>query len=99
MVPPEDSYRLEEGTGLVPSDKDICFINYQRNMKLAAESYTEACQSKTSLLKPKETMIFGNWNIRTMYAVGKSAQVAKEMREYNINILRISECRWPGLER
>ena len=35
--------------------------------------------------------------IRTMYAVGKSAQVAKEMREYNIDILGISD--GPGLER
>ena len=31
-----------------------------------------------------------------MYAVGKAAQVAKEMQEYNIDILGISECRWTG---
>ena len=93
----QDSYRLEEGTGLVPPDKDICFMDYQRNITLAGESYTEACQSKTSLLKPKKTLVFGNWNILTMYAVRKSAQVAKEMREYNIDILGISD--GPGLER
>ena len=29
-----------------------------------------------------------------MYAMGKSAQIAKEMREYSIDILGISECRW-----
>ena len=81
---------------MVPPDKDICFMDYQRNITLAGESYTEACQSKTSLLKPKKTLVFGNWNILTMYAVRKSAQVAKEMREYNIDILGIRECRWTG---
>ena len=33
----------------------------------------------------------GNWNVRTMYVIGKSAQIAKEMQSY---ILEISECRW-----
>ena len=35
-----------------------------------------------SLLKHKEIISIGNWNVRTMYAIGKSAQIAKEMREY-----------------
>ena len=31
-----------------------------------------------------------------MYAICKTAQVAKVMKTYNIDILRISECRWTG---
>ena len=29
-----------------------------------------------------------------MYAIGKSAQIAKEMQNHNLDILGISECRW-----
>ena len=29
-----------------------------------------------------------------MHAIGKSAQIAKEMQNYNLDILGISECRW-----
>ena len=29
-----------------------------------------------------------------MFAIGKSAQIAKEMQSYNLDILGISECRW-----
>ena len=29
-----------------------------------------------------------------MHAIGKSAQLAKEMQNYNFDILEISECRW-----
>lgn len=32
------------------------------------------------------TIMKGNWNVRTMYATGATAQVAKEMREYKIDI-------------
>ncbi len=39
----------------------------------------------------------GNWNVRTMYAIGKSAQIVKEMQNYNLDILWISECRWTEL--
>ena len=29
-----------------------------------------------------------------MYAIGKSAQIAKEIQNYNLDILGISEWRW-----
>ena len=29
-----------------------------------------------------------------MYAIGKSAQIAKEMQNYNLDISGTSECRW-----
>lgn len=43
----------------------------------------------------------GNWNVCTMYVpwihtleIGKWAQIANIMREYKIDILGISKCRW-----
>ena len=38
----------------------------------------------------------GTWNVRTMYEAGKAAQIAGEMRRYNIQILGICESRWNG---
>ena len=46
------------------------------------------------LLSPKSSVKIGQWNVRTMYEVGKCAQVIAEMRRYNISILGISEMRW-----
>jgi hypothetical protein len=31
-----------------------------------------------------------------MYQIGKVAQIAKEFRRYKLDLLGISECRWPG---
>jgi len=44
----------------------------------------------------KSIMKIGTWNVRTMYRIGKTAVVAREMRKYDINVLGISECRWAG---
>ena len=37
--------------------------------------------------------------MRTMFAVGKTAQITAEMTRYSINILGVSECRWSGFGR
>ena len=34
--------------------------------------------------------------IRTLYAPGKVQQVAKELKNYTIDLLGVSECRWTG---
>ena len=44
-----------------------------------------------SFSHPKRTTYVGAWNVRSHFAVGKAAQVAKEME--------MSEMRWGGLER
>ncbi|OCT72028.1 hypothetical protein XELAEV_18035012mg [Xenopus laevis] len=36
----------------------------------------------------------GFWNVRTMWETGKLKQVVKEMEEYKIDILGLSEARW-----
>ena len=50
----------------------------------------------TSFNSPKKTCMIGCWNVRTMYSVGKAAQVAKEMRDNKCEILGLSEVRWNG---
>ena len=34
--------------------------------------------------------------MRTLYSIGKSAQLAREMDKYKIDVMGISECRWMG---
>ena len=48
----------------------------------------------TTLLSTKEHSNIGTWNVRTMYEAGKTAQVAAEMRRFNIALLGLSETRW-----
>ena len=59
----------------------------------------EACILIKSFANPKKMLRIGNWNVRTMYSVGKTAQVVREMQRYNLDILGISECRWSGSGR
>ena len=41
-------------------------------------------------------MRVGCWNVRTMYTVGKAAQIAREMERYRLDLLGLSEIRWTG---
>ena len=62
-------------------------------MTSGGESRKEA-SGPTTLLNTKTTLMIGAWNVRTMYEAGKTAQVAAEMRNYNIALLGLSEIRW-----
>ena len=59
----------------------------------------EATDSKMEVLSAKTKTRFGFWNVRTLYATGKLAQVAAEMRRYKLHILGVSESRWTGSAR
>ena len=48
---------------------------------------------------PKTKVKVGCWNVRTMFSVGRTAQIIAEMTRYGIGILGISECRWSGFGR
>ena len=65
----------------------------------AGVSRKEACSLRESLASPKSIMKIGTWNVRTMYGIGKTTVVAREMRKYDIDVLGISECRWAGFGR
>lgn len=60
------------------------------------ESMTSSDRPRSYLLNPKHTINIAAWNVRTMYESSKAAQIAKEMRKYDIKILGISEARWTG---
>ena len=66
----------------------------RRPMTSCGESreFSEATRPNTLSLT-RNTNI-GTWNVKTMYQSGKTMQVAREMRKYNITILGISETRW-----
>ena len=64
-------------------------------MTQVGESPREASRP-TNLLTMKATTKVATWNVHTMYEIGKSAQIAKEMRRYNIQLLGICESRWNG---
>ena len=50
----------------------------------------------SSLLNPNSNCNIGTWNVQTMYSTSKTAQIVKEMGNYQLDILGISECRWTG---
>lgn len=73
--------------------------NQDGTMTFVGESREEAQRLTSPLTSPKHKLIIGNWNVRTMYAAGKAAQIAQEMRNERIEILGISESRWNGSDR
>ena len=58
-----------------------------------SESRKEAARL-IPLLTPRTLIRLATWNIRTMYDTGKTIQVAREMKNYKIGVLRLSETRW-----
>ena len=62
-------------------------------MTSCGESRKEAV-GPTPLLKPRKLLKIATWNVRTMYESGRAAQIAREMKRYNISILGLSETRW-----
>ena len=67
-------------TAHIPEDGDIIYLD---RMTLPDQSQTEVRRLTTSLTKPKVNVNIGCWNARTLYSIGKSAQLAREMDIYN----------------
>ncbi|PVD26787.1 hypothetical protein C0Q70_14465 [Pomacea canaliculata] len=85
---PGRSNQAEQGPGQEDSSPEEL-------MTQTGESPREA-SLPTHLLTTKTRTRIGTWNIRTLYESGKSAQVAREMRRYNITVLGLCETRWNG---
>ena len=51
---------------------------------------------RVDFLKPKCKLKVSYWNVRTFYQAGKLAQLLREMENYNIDLLGVSEARWTG---
>ncbi|CAJ1055441.1 hypothetical protein C0Q70_14465 [Xyrichtys novacula] len=75
-----------------PSRRDS---SVEEPMTCAGQNQMEASSPKNPLKMKAKTRI-GTWNIRTLYESSKSAQVASEMKRYNIALLGLSESRWNG---
>ena len=63
----------------------------------AGQSLRDASTSMRLMVHPKTKVRIGCWNVRTMYQLGKTAQVCREMVNYRLDLLGISECRWTGM--
>ena len=80
---------IEKMSVVIPDDQDITVVEHVTQLN---ESQREV-QRPTVINAPKLQTIIGCWNVRTMYEIGKSAQVAREMKNYRIGALGISEVR------
>ena len=82
-----------KATAQIPADDDIIYLD---SMTLPDQSQREVRKLTTSLTKPNVNVNIGCWNVRTLYSIGKSSQLAREMDKYKIDVMGISECRWMG---
>ena len=67
------------------------------NMTFQSESHMEALEPRTPIVHPKTQLRIGNWNVRTLYAQGRTAQAAKAMREAKLQIMGIMKA--DGVDR
>ena len=63
-------------------------------MKGGSQTRLGADISMTDLLTPKYKIRVGSWNVRTLDQAGKLQQVLREMTNYKMEILCVSEARW-----
>ena len=77
-------------TAQIPADDDFSYVD---NMTLPDQNQMEVRRLTTSLIKPKVNVNIGCWNVRTLYSIEKSAQFAREMDKYKIDVMGI---RWMG---
>ena len=61
---------------MIPDDQDITVVEHMTQLN---ESQREV-QRPTAINAHKLQTIIGCWNVRTMYEIGKSAQVAREIK-------------------
>ena len=63
-------------------------------MMLLGQNRQEARRPKSPIIAPKQQTTFRCWNARPMAEAKWTAHMAKEMAEYGIEVLGISETRW-----
>ena len=63
-------------------------------MKDGSQTQLGADTLRVELLKPKNKIRVGSWNMRILYQAGKLQQVLREMENYKVELLCVSETRW-----
>lgn len=58
------------------------------------ETYRE--KNINTLKKGNTPLKIGTWNARSLYAAGKTHNIIAEMKRMSVNVLGVSEVRWPG---
>ena len=57
------------------------------------QSWKEVTLQRPSLSSMKTTRT-GTWNVRAMYKAGRTAQIVRKARSYNITVLGLCQTRW-----
>ena len=57
---------------------------------------TQSGPVRRMILGTKSSIRLGSWNVRTMFQAGKTEIIMKEMQNYKVEILGLSETRWLG---
>ena len=83
-------------SGCVPDEDYISEVitAVRRRVTIAGQSRKESCNVRETFAHPKHKT---RMNVRTIHSDGKTEQVCREMENYKIDILGISECRWNGM--
>ena len=68
-------------------------------MNGSGESRKKTTGRTMEILNAKTQARLGFWNVRTMFEMGKLAQVTSEMNRYKLHFLGVSESRWTGSGR
>ena len=63
------------------------------NMKGGSQTHPGADMSMLNLLTPKYKIRVVTWNVRTLYQAGKLQEVLREMINYKVEIMCVSEAR------
>lgn len=78
---------------MAPSPRQI--LNGQGVLRISARKNSEI-KSNTVKTDCTKTLKIGTWNVKSMYMTGKLHNIRQEMDRLGINILGISETRWPN---
>ena len=85
------------GAGLTKPLYKKLNVTTQSGGAASGAAIREAQSQWAPLVAPKQQTSIGCWNVRTMAEATRKAQVAKEMAEYGIEVLGLSEARWKGM--
>ena len=75
-------------------------VAYATLMTTCSENHMETTgQTRSKLLTAKKHLRIGYWNVRTLLQTGKTSQLLREMVNYKLDILGVSEVRWTGADK